>query len=63
MSLLVRTWNLYHGRTYPPSRTLYLRRMVELVTGDRPNLVALQEVPLWALGRLEGWSGWRRARS
>jgi endonuclease/exonuclease/phosphatase family metal-dependent hydrolase len=57
MSLLVRTWNLYHGRTHPPSRTLYLRRMVELVTGDRPDLVALQEVPLWALGRLEGWSG------
>ncbi len=57
MSLLVRTWNLYHGRTYPPTRTLHLRRMVELVTGDRPDLVALQEVPLWALGRLEGWSG------
>ncbi len=57
MSLLVRTWNLYHGRTHPPTRTLYLRRMVELVTGDRPDLVALQEVPLWALGRIEGWSG------
>ncbi len=57
MSLLVRTWNLYHGRTHPPTRKLYLRRMVELVTGDRPDLVALQEVPLWALGRLEGWTG------
>jgi endonuclease/exonuclease/phosphatase family metal-dependent hydrolase len=57
MSLLVRTWNLYHGRTHPPTRALHLRRMVELVTGDRPDLVALQEVPLWALGRLAAWTG------
>lgn len=57
MSLVVRTWNLYHGRTHPPGRGLYLQQMVELVTGDGPDLVALQEVPLWALGRLEGWSG------
>ena len=27
------------------------------VTGDAPDLVALQEVTPWALGRLEGWSG------
>jgi endonuclease/exonuclease/phosphatase family metal-dependent hydrolase len=31
--------------------------MVRLVTEDRPDVVALQEVPLWALGRLERWSG------
>jgi endonuclease/exonuclease/phosphatase family metal-dependent hydrolase len=31
--------------------------MVRLVTDDRPDIVALQEVPLWALGRLERWSG------
>jgi endonuclease/exonuclease/phosphatase family metal-dependent hydrolase len=31
--------------------------MVELVTADRPHVVCLQELPLWALGRLEGWSG------
>ncbi|MDQ3867413.1 MAG: endonuclease/exonuclease/phosphatase family protein [Actinomycetota bacterium] len=31
--------------------------MVRLVTEDRPDIVALQEVPLWALGRLERWSG------
>jgi endonuclease/exonuclease/phosphatase family metal-dependent hydrolase len=30
--------------------------MVRLVTEDRPDVVALQEVPLWALGRLERWS-------
>jgi endonuclease/exonuclease/phosphatase family metal-dependent hydrolase len=57
MSLLIRTWNLYHGRTAPQGRRLYLRRMVALVTADRPDLVGLQEVPLWALRHLEGWSG------
>jgi endonuclease/exonuclease/phosphatase family metal-dependent hydrolase len=57
LSLLVRTWNLYHGRTYPKSSRTYLQRMVRLVTLDAPDVVALQEVPLWALGRLERWSG------
>jgi endonuclease/exonuclease/phosphatase family metal-dependent hydrolase len=33
--------------------------MVELVTADDPDVVCLQEVPVWALGRLEGWSGMR----
>ena len=31
--------------------------MVELVTEDRPDIVCLQEVPVWALKRLAGWSG------
>src|SRR4051812_23785146 len=31
--------------------------MVELVTADRPDVVCLQEVPVWALGHLERWSG------
>jgi endonuclease/exonuclease/phosphatase family metal-dependent hydrolase len=57
VSLVVRTWNLYHGRTHPETRRTHLRRMVELVTEDRPDVVAFQEVPLWALGRLERWSG------
>src|SRR5207237_6450948 len=30
--------------------------MVELVTADRPDVVCLQEVPGWALGRLGGWA-------
>ena len=59
MSLLVRTWNLYHGRTFPKSAHTYLERMVRLVSLDAPDVVALQEVPLWALGRLERWSGMR----
>jgi endonuclease/exonuclease/phosphatase family metal-dependent hydrolase len=57
LSLFVRTWNLYHGRTYPKSRRTYLERMVRLASLDAPDIVALQEVPLWALGRLERWSG------
>jgi hypothetical protein len=31
--------------------------MVELVSGDRPAVLCLQEVPPWALGALAGWSG------
>jgi endonuclease/exonuclease/phosphatase family metal-dependent hydrolase len=57
VSLLVRTWNLYHGRTFPKSGRTYLERMVRLISLDAPDAVALQEVPLWALGRLERWSG------
>lgn len=57
MPLLVRTWNVYHGRTHPQSDRTYLERMVRLITADGPHIVALQEVPLWALGRLERWTG------
>ncbi len=57
MAILVRTWNLFHGNTAPPSRRAYLREMVELVTADAPDIVCLQEVPVWALAHLERWSG------
>lgn len=57
--LVLRTWNLFHGRTCPPSRRTYLDRMVRLVTEDGPDIVAFQEVPVWALRRLEAWSGMR----
>ena len=57
MSFVVRTWNVFHGRTHPPGRRTHLQHMVELVTADEPDVVALQEVPVWALGRLERWSG------
>jgi endonuclease/exonuclease/phosphatase family metal-dependent hydrolase len=59
LDLLVRTWNLYHGRTHPKSERTYLERMVRLASLDAPDVVALQEVPLWGLGRLERWSGMR----
>ena len=57
MSLLVRTWNLYHGNADPRERRAYLEQMVRLVTEDAPDVVCLQEVPVWALPHLGGWSG------
>jgi endonuclease/exonuclease/phosphatase family metal-dependent hydrolase len=55
--MLVRTWNLFHGKPSPPERRAFLRRMIELVTGDGPDVVCLQELPVWALPHLEEWSG------
>ena len=55
--MLVRTWNVFHGNAVPPRRRGFLREMVELVAADRPDLVFLQEVPVWALKHLERWSG------
>ena len=52
----MRTWNLYHGRTKPPSGRAYLERMVRLVS-EGADLVGLQEVPVCALTRLHAWSG------
>lgn len=59
MGLLVRTWNLFHGNAVPPERRAFLREMVELIAGEDPDVVCLQEVPLWAFGFLERWSGMR----
>ncbi|MBV8064518.1 MAG: endonuclease/exonuclease/phosphatase family protein [Actinobacteria bacterium] len=56
MAWLVRTWNLFHGNTVPPGRRAYLEAMIRLATADRPAVVCLQEVPAWAVGRLERWS-------
>ena len=33
--MLVRTWNVFHGNTYPPQRRAFLREMIELVTARR----------------------------
>jgi endonuclease/exonuclease/phosphatase family metal-dependent hydrolase len=38
---------------------MHLERMVRLVSEDEPDVVALQEVPLWGLPSLAGWSGMR----
>jgi endonuclease/exonuclease/phosphatase family metal-dependent hydrolase len=32
--------------------------MVRLATADSPDVLCLQEVPVWALPKLEGWSGY-----
>lgn len=57
MPLLVRSWNLFHGNAKPPERRAYLEGAVRLVTHGDPDVVCLQEVPGWALARLEEWSG------
>jgi endonuclease/exonuclease/phosphatase family metal-dependent hydrolase len=55
--VLIRSWNLFHGNSCPPGRTSYLEEMVRLASADHPDVLLLQEVPAWALGRLGGWSG------
>jgi endonuclease/exonuclease/phosphatase family metal-dependent hydrolase len=55
--LLVRTWNLFHGNTSPPQRRAFLADMVRLASEDRPDVLCLQELPVWALPALERWSG------
>ena len=57
MALLVRTWNVFHGNAQPPERRAFLEEMVRLASADEPDALCLQELPVWALTRLEGWSG------
>jgi hypothetical protein len=55
--VLIRTWNLHLGNTVPRSRRQHVREMVDLITADKPDIVALQEVPAWAVRSLGEWSG------
>jgi endonuclease/exonuclease/phosphatase family metal-dependent hydrolase len=55
--VLVRSWNLYHGNSFPPGRRSHLEAMVRLATADGPDVLVLQEIPVWALDRLAKWSG------
>ncbi len=55
--MLVRSWNLFHGNTLPPGRRSRLEEMMCLATEDRPDVLCLQEVPLWALSLLPRWTG------
>ena len=57
MALLVRSWNVFHGNAHPPDRDSHLHTMIRLASADRPDVLCLQEVPLWALPRLSRWSG------
>jgi endonuclease/exonuclease/phosphatase family metal-dependent hydrolase len=57
--VLVRSWNLFHGNTTPPQRHAFLDEMLRLATADRPDVLCVQEVPAWALGRLGAWTGMR----
>jgi endonuclease/exonuclease/phosphatase family metal-dependent hydrolase len=49
--VLVRSWNLFHGNTVPPQRRAFLDEMLDLATGDDPDVLCAQEVPAWALDR------------
>ena len=55
--MLVRSWNVFHGRTDPPGRRAYLEQAIELATRDDPDVLCLQELPQWSLERLEEWTG------
>jgi endonuclease/exonuclease/phosphatase family metal-dependent hydrolase len=61
MALLVRTWNVFHGNASPPEREGFLADAVRLAVADEPDVVCLQEVPVWALRRLAEWSGYAAA--
>lgn len=49
--MLVRSWNLFHGNALPPQRHSFLDEMIALATADDPDVLCVQEVPAWALGR------------
>ena len=55
--MLIRSWNVYHGRSSPARRRAYLQQVVRLASSDRPDILCLQELPLWSLPQLAGWSG------
>jgi endonuclease/exonuclease/phosphatase family metal-dependent hydrolase len=53
---VVRSWNVFHGNADPPRRKGYLHRMIELASADAPDVLCLQEVPVWALPRIDAWA-------
>jgi len=55
--MLVRTWNLFHGNTVPPQREAFLDEMVRRISAGAPDVVCLQELPVWSLPLLDDWSG------
>ena len=57
MSLLVRSWNVFHGNAVPPRRKGFLHEMLELASADRPDVLCLQELPAWSLPLLRSWTG------
>lgn len=57
MALVLRTWNVFHGNAMPPEREAFLEQMVRLASADDPDVLCLQELPVWALDELARWSG------
>lgn len=56
--MLIRSWNLFHGRSVPARRERLFERMVRLVCEERPAVVVLQELAVATLARLTEWSGY-----
>ena len=56
--VLMRSWNLFHGRTVPAGRRRYFERMVRLICEGGPAIVALQELAVGTVPRLAEWSGY-----
>lgn len=54
---------MYHGRSHPTGRRGYLRAAIELASADDPEVLCLQELPLWSLPRLQAWSGMQAFRA
>jgi len=55
LTLQVRTWNTAHGRDMPPPgdshrhvRRKHLGEMALMMTEEHPDVILLQEVPVWA---------------
>jgi endonuclease/exonuclease/phosphatase family metal-dependent hydrolase len=57
LSVVIRSWNVFHGRSHPPDRRLSVEEAVRLVSSGEPTIVCLQELPVWSLAKLEAWSG------
>ena len=57
MTILIRSWNVYHGRSDPPDWTLSVETAVRLAVSDGPTVLCLQELPVWSLRHLEPWTG------
>jgi endonuclease/exonuclease/phosphatase family protein len=55
--MLIRSWNLFHGNSFPPGRKSRLEVMLRMAIADHPDVLALQEVPVWALDHLPEWTG------
>jgi endonuclease/exonuclease/phosphatase family metal-dependent hydrolase len=63
LPLLVRTWNVFHGNAQPPRRRGFLREMIQLASADRPDVLCLQELPVWSLPLVDDWAAMDAARS
>jgi endonuclease/exonuclease/phosphatase family metal-dependent hydrolase len=55
--VLIRSWNVYHGRSYPPGRRGHVEAALRLAATGAPDVVCLQELPLWSVPRLARWTG------